>query len=62
MNLARLLYIGVTLLHFTEREVWRMTPYKLLALFRVHKQFHPERFPREAPEGMDEIDAALGGL
>jgi len=59
-----LLYIGVTLLGFAEREIWLMTPYKLLALFRVHRAYCPQRkgFLEEAEAGMSDIDIALGGL
>ena len=57
---ARLLYIGVTLLHWPEREVWRMTPYKILALFRIHREFNPDRFKPEEKEA--DIDDVLGGL
>ena len=57
---ARLLYIGVTLLRWSEAEVWRMTPYKILTLFRIHKQFNPDRFKPEEPEA--DIDDVLGGL
>jgi len=56
-----LLYIGVTLLGFTEREVWRMTPYKLVTLFRIHKEFNNDRFKLESG-AVDDIDEALGGL
>ena len=60
IDLARLLYIGVTLLRWSEAEVWRMTPYKILTLFRIHKQFNPDRFKPEEPEA--DIDDVLGGL
>ncbi len=33
IDLARLLYIGVTLLRWSEAEVWRMTPYKIFDAF-----------------------------
>jgi len=49
-------------LGYPEGEVWRMTPYKLLQLFKVHKRFHPDRFKPEKPDDMDDIDYALGGL
>ena len=62
MDLARLLYIGVTLLHWPEREVWLMTPYKILTLFNIHKMFNPDKFEQPQPEGVDAIDVALGGL
>ena len=28
----------------------------------LHRQFNPDRFKPEPPEGMDAIDEALGGL
>jgi len=55
-----LLYIGVTLLGFTEREVWRMTIFKISTLFRIHREFNNDRFKPDSP-GAD-IDEALGGL
>ena len=39
-----------------------MTPYKILTLFKVHRDFNPARFGKSKPIGMDDIDAALGGL
>jgi len=41
-----------------------MTPYKILTLFKIHKEFNQDKFKvdPEVPEGMDDIDAALGGL
>ncbi len=33
---ARCLYVGVTLLGFTEPQVWRMTPKKLYLLYIEH--------------------------
>ena len=51
---------GITLLHWPEREVWRMTPYKILALFRIHREFNPDRFKPEEKEA--DIDDVLGGL
>jgi len=57
-----LLYIGVTILGWPERDVWKMTPHKLLTLFRIHREFHPDRFKKVMPEGMADIDQALEGL
>ena len=48
------------LLRWSEAEVWRMTPYKILTLFKIHKQFNPDRFKPEEPEA--DIDDVLGGL
>jgi len=39
-----------------------MTPYKILTLFKIHREFNPDKFKQDAPEGMDDIDYALGGL
>jgi hypothetical protein len=50
MTLARLLYIGVALLHFPEREVWKKTPHQIMSLFRVHKEFNPDRFKPDPPK------------
>jgi hypothetical protein len=57
-----LLYIGVTLLRFSEKEVWKKTPYQISTLYKIHRQFNPDRFKPEPPEGVDAIDEALGGL
>jgi len=57
--------MGITILGFTEREVWRMTPYKILTLFSIHREFNPDKFkPPEddPPEDLDDIDMALGGF
>ena len=40
--------------------MWRMTPYKILALFRIHREFNPDRFKPEEKEA--DIDDVLGGL
>jgi len=37
-----------------------MTPYKIITLFRIHKEFNPDRFKPEKPEA--DIDDVLGGL
>lgn len=50
MTLARLLYIGVVLLQFSEREVWKKTPYQIMVLFKVHKEFNPDRFKADPPK------------
>jgi hypothetical protein len=56
-----LLYIGVTLLRWPEESVWRMTPYKIITLFRIHKEFNPDRFkPLEEKEA--DIDDIFEGL
>ena len=65
--MPRLIYIGVTLLGYPEKEVWRMTAYKILTLFRIHREFNPDRFKPDPMEearqkGIDPIDIALGGL
>ena len=53
------MYIGVTLLHWPEPAVWRMTPFKLLSLFRIHKEFNSDRFKTD--DSTDDLDAVLGG-
>ena len=55
------------MLRYPEREVWRMTPYKINTLFGYHKEYNPQQFserPRTQaqPDGMDAIDVALGGF
>lgn len=37
-----------------------MTIYKLVALYKVHKQYNPDKFKQEEQE--NDIDMALGGL
>lgn len=56
--------MGVTVLGFPEKEVWKMTIYKILTLFKYHREFNPDRFKPDAenPDGLDDIDEALGGL
>lgn len=68
INFARYLYIGVTLLNFSEKEVWRMTPYKILALFAIHKKFNPDKFKQDTPttaggqSDYDTLNSIMGGL
>jgi len=37
-----------------------MTPYKILTLFKIHREFNPDRFKPD-PKEVD-IDDVLGGL
>jgi hypothetical protein len=37
-----------------------MTPYKIVTLFKIHKEFNPDRFKPDEREV--DIDTALGGL
>jgi hypothetical protein len=37
-----------------------MTPYKIMTLFRIHKEFNPDRFKQEPREA--DIDDVLGGI
>lgn len=40
-----------------------MTPYKITTLFKIHKEFHPERWkPEQQENGVVDIDVALEGL
>ena len=43
-----------------DRAFGDMTPYKILALFRIHREFNPDRFKPEEKEA--DIDDVLGGL
>lgn len=62
IDLTLWLYIGAVELGFPEREVWRMTYFKLSELFRIHKLFHPERFSQVPKESdIDEI-LGMGGI
>jgi len=58
--LARLLYIGVTILGFREREVCRMTPHKIIALFNLHREYNPDKYKPAHKEA--DIDDIFGGL
>ncbi len=60
MSLASFIYIGVTLLRFSEVEVWRMTPFKLMELYRVYKEFHGIK--TKSNDGEVDIDDILRGL
>ena len=61
-----MLYIAVMMLRYTEREAWRLTPYKILKFFKYHKEYNPAQFGRARTqpksEYVDDIDAALGGF
>lgn len=59
------------MLHFTEKEAWKKTPYQIIKLFGYHKEYNPHIFRQEESggaaaaaeaEGMDDIDIALGGF
>jgi hypothetical protein len=39
-----------------------MTPYKITTLFKIHREFNPDRFALVKPDGVDDIDYALRGL
>ena len=60
MSLARFIYIGVTLLRFSEVEVWRVAPFKLMQLYRVYKEFHGIK--TNSNDGEVDIDDILQGL
>ena len=52
-------------MRYAEKEVWRMTPYKIQTLFRYHKEYNPQQYKQtaeEVPDGVDAIDVALGGF
>jgi len=57
-----LIYIGVTELGYPERDVWKMTPFKILTLFKIHRHSHPERFTQPKPDDIADIDLAMGGF
>lgn len=53
------------MLRYPEREVWHMTPYKIVTLFGYHKEYHRQQFGTQQqaqPDDMDAIDIALGGF
>ena len=50
------------MLRYPEREVWKMTPYKINTLFGYHKEYNPQQFrhtDQAEPEGTDAIDIAF---
>lgn len=57
--MATFLCIGVTILHFSEAEVWRMTPFKLLELYKAYKELMMPA--RKASTGEADIDDILSG-
>lgn len=63
-----MLYIAVTMLRFTEHEAWKLTPYKILKLFKYHKEYNPLQFgggnttQSQKSRYIDDIDKALGGF
>jgi hypothetical protein len=57
----------MVMLHYSECDAWRKTPYQIIKLFKYHKEYNPHIFgakENRAPaiEPMDDIDIALGGL
>jgi hypothetical protein len=56
------------MLHFSEKEAWKKTPYQIITLFKYHKEYNRNIFAAEGgkreteTEQMDDIDIALGGL
>ena len=52
VNVARLLFIGKTLLGYSESEAWRMTPRKLILLYQEYQKEHGQY---EAPQTIDSI-------
>jgi len=51
-NVARCLFIGKTLLGYSEREVWRMTLRKLVLLYTEYQKEHGQY---EEPKTIDDI-------
>lgn len=52
LNVARCIFIGKTLLGYTEREVWRMTPRKLILLYH---EYQKENGTFEKPVTLDDV-------
>ena len=52
VNVARLLFIGKTLLGYSESEAWSMTPRKLILLYQEYQKEHGQY---EKPETLDDI-------
>lgn len=46
---------------YEEKAVWKMTSYKIIALFEIYKEFHPREYTQKDIE-VDDIDDALRGL
>lgn len=45
-----------------EKDVWKMTPYKLIRLFEIHREMNPRTYGKTRKKKLDAIDEALGGL
>ncbi len=55
---ARLIHLGVTVLGYPERDVWRMTPRKLVLLHRAHREyFYPSN--RNDSRSVDKLSVPL---
>lgn len=58
------------MLRLPEAEAWKKTPYQIMTLFRLHKEYNPQQFgeqPELQPTGnngqqLAPIDIALGGF
>lgn len=57
---ARLGVHTATIYNELKRGYTGMTPYKILTLFRIHKEFNPDRFKQEQKEA--DIDDVFMGL
>lgn len=55
----------MVLLHYSEKETWKLTPYKLTRLFRIHREYtqHKANGTEKSQQiNGAAIDIALGGL
>jgi len=57
------------MLRLPEQEAWRKTPYQIMRLFRLHKEYNPQQFGEQQRynttangQQLAPIDIALGGL
>jgi hypothetical protein len=55
-----MIYIGCVLLSLPERDVWMKTPYQISLLFKYHREYNPDRWKPDPPEG--ESGDILDGL
>jgi hypothetical protein len=46
-------------LRYPEREAWKKTPYQITRLYKIHREFNPDKFTPDSPDGADELDDML---
>ena len=49
-------------LRYPEREAWKKTPYQIMRLFKIHREYHPDSFKPDPPSGADELEEILEAI